>query len=358
MKRFSHIPADLLHVKDGPDGLRVVKYSHQAQYKYVWNQYPELKQVRGHVYDAQGHIVARPFDKFFNWQEDLCEIDWSKPYEVYEKLDGFLLIVYFYNGSWRINSSGAFSSEHSKWAISFILTDEFKKVADRTITYCFEGLTSQNRIVLEYPEDKVILLGARVTDTGEHLDKKDLRISGLFEHPVDYGYISETELKTLDVVGHEGFVIYQENRPVGKIKFENYVKLHSFVTRVSHRKIWEAWCTGELDTLVKNTPDEAYVFVLDYLEQLEDRCYNLKQIAIESLLEIKQLIANGLDQNQVFRYLHNNKTEGNKLLTTLLHPSAGTLDIHKPNRLLKYIKKLTYPNDERFFTGFQNRSRN
>jgi RNA ligase len=262
MKQYNNIPRDLLHVTVNDEGLHLVKYSRLAQYRYAWGKFSQLKQARGHVVTSDGQYVARPFDKFFNYQEEECAIDWEKPYQLYEKLDGFLLITYYYDGRWRVTSSGSFDSIYSRWGESVIITPAFEVAADKAKTYCFEGLHSDDRIVIKYTgKNRVVLLGARENKSGQHFLPEATEVAELFEIPTNYGSIARSELLELDVEGREGFIVYQDHRPVGKIKFDNYVRLHSYITNVSHRAIHAAWSENRITEYLEEIPDEAYQFV-------------------------------------------------------------------------------------------------
>ena len=64
-----------------------------------------VQQCRGIILDEVNNweIVSYPYDKFFNYGEAHApELDWMSA-KVYEKLDGSLMTLYFYN---RISSGG------------------------------------------------------------------------------------------------------------------------------------------------------------------------------------------------------------------------------------------------------------
>lgn len=65
----------------------ILNYSPKVQSKKFWDEY--TLSCRGLVIDAEGKILARPFQKFKNFEEhDPSEIDMSQPYEIFEKMDG------------------------------------------------------------------------------------------------------------------------------------------------------------------------------------------------------------------------------------------------------------------------------
>jgi len=67
-----------------------------------------VQQCRGIILDETNNwqIVSYPYDKFFNYGEcHAPKLNWSKS-QVSEKLDGSLMILYFYQGKWCVQSSG------------------------------------------------------------------------------------------------------------------------------------------------------------------------------------------------------------------------------------------------------------
>ena len=60
---------------------------------------PLVREARGIIIDINEQIVVcRPFDKFFNFQEQYAtDIDWNTA-RVLEKIDGSLIKLYNYNG--------------------------------------------------------------------------------------------------------------------------------------------------------------------------------------------------------------------------------------------------------------------
>lgn len=66
----------------------ILNYTPEVQYSNEWT--PELLMCRGLVVDSNANIVARPFEKFFNYIEENSITLPNEPYEVYLKMDGCL----------------------------------------------------------------------------------------------------------------------------------------------------------------------------------------------------------------------------------------------------------------------------
>lgn len=116
----------------------ILNYSPKAQSKKFWDKY--TMSCRGMVIDAKGNILARPFQKFKNYEEhDPSEIDLTQDYEIFEKMDGSLIILFYYelHETWIVASRGSFISEQSIEARKMLDVSIFNKLS-KTNTYLFE----------------------------------------------------------------------------------------------------------------------------------------------------------------------------------------------------------------------------
>jgi len=85
----------LLHKQFHPTyPLIIWNYSSRVQYEKLWT--PLLMMCRGLVTDFDGNIKARSFPKFFNYEEHKPEDIPNEDFVVYEKLDGSLGILFYY----------------------------------------------------------------------------------------------------------------------------------------------------------------------------------------------------------------------------------------------------------------------
>ena len=117
--------------------LWILNYSPKAQSKKFWDEY--TKSCRGMVIDADGNIMARPFQKFKNFEEhDPAEIDLSTDYEIFEKLDGSFILIFYYEPrmTWIVASRGSFISEQSIEGKKMLGLKHTK--LDTNCTYLFE----------------------------------------------------------------------------------------------------------------------------------------------------------------------------------------------------------------------------
>jgi len=111
--------------------LGILNYSPSAQYNWKWNEV--TLQCRGLIYNVETlEVVARPFEKFFSWDQGIGKETWDNPMPPagpcirMEKMDGSLGIMY--NDGWdhSIATRGSFHSEQAEWATEFLhSTNEF-----------------------------------------------------------------------------------------------------------------------------------------------------------------------------------------------------------------------------------------
>jgi RNA ligase len=114
--------------------LLIWNYTVKCQYERAWDEV--TMQARGLITLPNGEIIAKPFKKFLNLDEHQGDLP-LEPFEVYEKYDGSLGIVFFYDGTWQIATRGSFESEQAKEGKKILDTLD-TSVLDKEYTYLFE----------------------------------------------------------------------------------------------------------------------------------------------------------------------------------------------------------------------------
>jgi RNA ligase len=222
--------------------LFIYNYTAKAQYSNTWNEV--TLQCRGLILDAGLNIVARPFKKFFNLDEYPASDIPDEPFEVYEKMDGSLGILYWLNDEPFIATRGSFISAqaaHATGVLQAKYAGTFDKI-NRDVTYLFEIVYPENRIVVDYgTTDDLVLIAVIDNKTGA-----DLPLPAIgFPVVKKYDGINDfTTLKSLDEVNKEGFVIKFKSGLRAKVKLAEYLRLHRIVTGVSNLVIWEHLSEG------------------------------------------------------------------------------------------------------------------
>ena len=250
--------------------LTIYNYSQKTQYERMWNE--ETLSCRGLVLDSLGNIVARPFKKFFNLSEVEGEIP-DLPFEVFEKMDGSLGIFFWYNGNPIFASRGSFTSDQSKVGWEILKGMDYKNLKIG-VTYLFEIIYPENRIIVDYGDtEKLVLLGAIETSTGE-----EIPYFGIGENLERFELVrkwsnkkSISELAKENDLIREGYVLRFSNGYRVKVKFEEYCRLHKIITNVSNIDIWEKLKDGlPLNEILDKVPDEFYGWVKNTENRLRE----------------------------------------------------------------------------------------
>jgi len=250
--------------------LTIWNYSQNTQYEGKWDHITLM--CRGLVTDSiSGKVIARPFSKFFNMEENR-HIP-TEEFEVFEKMDGSLGIMFLYNNELICATRGSFTSDQAKWMDDFAKKHNYKDIIVDGFTYLFEIIYPENRIVVNYNgQERLVLLGIIKTETGKEILHHALPF-GEFDVVKKYDGIKDYSiLKKLVDNNQEGFVIRFSNGDRMKIKGEEYIRLHRIMTEVSTTSIWEILSNGnDMEDLLKNVPDEFYSKIKEYVNELNTK---------------------------------------------------------------------------------------
>ncbi|MEU9304133.1 AAA family ATPase [Streptomyces sp. NPDC048269] len=315
--------------------LSIYTYTRTAQYERVWNQV--TTRCRGLVADdTTGVIVALPLPKFFNVGEHESGQPYApalpdEPFEVYDKVDGSLAVVFHYADRWRVASKGSFVSAQATWAQRLLDTRDTAALRPGT-TYLAEILYPQNRIVVDYGDRRdLVLLAAFGADGTEvplaeaapHWEGIGSVVTVWPAMPLDE-LIALTESNTLpggaraSGMDAEGFVLRFASGVRAKAKLSEYVRLHKVLTGVTERDIWRSHgiqrfagvpakqlaqglnCTVSdieasggkpLDALLEQVPDEFDTWVREVIARLEEEAARHERAVDEAYAGLAHLAA-------------------------------------------------------------------
>ena len=203
-----------------------------------------LREARGLIFCSKtGELLSHPFHKFFNLgeREDVMEIDLSKPHVIMEKLDGSMIRPFRIGDTIRWGTKMGVT-DVSMQAEEFVAKNpQYQKFAESAIhdyhsfTPIFEWCSRKQRIVIDYPEDKLVLLAMRDNFTGEYLSRRDIEALGkAWNIPVvnvldvTDPVPSQEELVAMirNMSDMEGVVVQFADGHMVKIKADTYVALH------------------------------------------------------------------------------------------------------------------------------------
>lgn len=209
-----------------------------------------VQECRGLILDEQDNwkVVSCPFFKFFNLGEpNAHQIDWDEA-TVYEKMDGSLMTLYWYDGAWQVASnglpdaSGSIGSGQVPSALNermltsfrdlfweqFTLAEYSTKGLNPETCYMFEMVTPWNRVVCNYGASSLMLIGARdlLTLKEQPLRRHQARFSTPFEMDFKDAQAAVDSAAQLHGISCEGYVVVDKNFNRVKIKSPSYLKLH------------------------------------------------------------------------------------------------------------------------------------
>lgn len=257
--------------------LAVINYTKKTVWERKWNAV--TTKCRGLIYDYYTmEIIARPFEKFFNYEEveaglvdgfDLSSM-MNHQVRVSDKLDGSLGILYpGTEGRYAVATRGSFTSDQALHATA-VLRSAYKRVEYMPgVTYLVEIIYPENRIVLDYGSmDDLVLIGAVLNDTGVTCDSIEAeRLLVNWHGPVADTFYAPTLSQALALPQRknaEGVVVlFPATGERLKIKQQDYVELHKIVTGMSDRRIWEMLIDENMtiDEIKRPLPEEFHPWV-------------------------------------------------------------------------------------------------
>ena len=230
------------------------------------------RECRGLLFDRDGKIMSRRLHKFFNVNErdetQVQHIDLGKHHTILEKLDGSMITAVFTDTGIRLGTKMGIT-DVSMQAETYIAThpqyEQFIRWArdNGNYTLIFEWCSRKQRIVVDYPEDRLVLIAARNTITGEYASLRWLQEYGeMFEVEVVKTYDGTTANmqhlidETRAMEGGEGWVIRFDNGHMVKVKGDWYVRIHKTKDNLLHEK-------NVIELLLDEKMDDAKSFMLD-----------------------------------------------------------------------------------------------
>jgi len=272
------------------DGLVLFNYTDAAEFSGNWNSFERMS--RGLILDATtGYIVARPFDKFFNWIPDRGDYTTADIDAVIEKMDGSLGILYRWGDEYRVATRGSFTSEQALWATEYLNMHYDLSTLPYNLTLLFEIIYPGNKVVVDYASrEDLVLIGGRYFD-GSELTEMNLdvhaKIHGFTRPKVYY------DIEYVDVINDwqvakynnviEGWVVRFDNGSRFKFKTEQYRELHRIMFGATFKRIRKAMIEGRIDEM------EAEIPQLTYFQFLEKRS-TVEQIVADIVRQVAQAL--------------------------------------------------------------------
>ena len=260
---------DEIRVMDKGD-YTVINYAVAFEDTFAWDAEDPYsssirRECRGLIFNNEGKLISRPYHKFFNAGEkdetQLNKINLYEPHVVLEKLDGSMIRPIPTEDGFRL-ATKAGVTDIAQQAEEFIAdkpeyTEFIRSSIACGLTPIFEWVSRKNRIVVDYPEDNLILTAVRDNLSGTYVHYSMLAETGKnYNIPVvkavDGLSVQNIELFVKQVRewdDGEGVVIRFDSGHMVKIKCDDYVLRHKSKDQISQEK-------NALQTILSDSVDD------------------------------------------------------------------------------------------------------
>lgn len=248
------------------------KYHRKVMYDYLWKKYPELLECRGHTYDVEtGELVLAAPTKTFNYLEDghWSDVPMDTKITAYKKYNGFMGTVSVHDGEYVLGTTGTVNGTHEfgqmfrqkfNEAVT-MLASHSSFNTNRKITWLYEVI-HENDPHIVYEKPGLVYLGNRVNSTGKFYPAVSERDEN------DTWYPNMTLGQMLEIVKevkHEGFMLYDQNGNVCKLKSPYYVGKKKLM-RSKDKFIEQLWNERGLDQLPEMWHSTVLLLIQDVWE--------------------------------------------------------------------------------------------
>jgi RNA ligase len=234
------------------------------------------RECRGLIFDTEtGKLISRPYHKFFNVGEReetaINKVNLYEPHVVLEKLDGSMIRPIPTKEGFRLATKAGVTDVAMNAEVFIADKPSYREfilsMIDGGMTPIFEWVSRKNRIVVDYPEDQLILTGVRNTTFGTYLLHWNLEEFG--EHygipvvkAVDGLAVQNIDLFVKQVRewdDGEGVVLRFDSGHMVKVKADDYVLRHKSKDSISQEKnVIDCILGDAVDDLVPLlTPEDA-----------------------------------------------------------------------------------------------------
>lgn len=338
--------------------LMLFNYTDKCTYKRKWTKH--TLNARGNVYEVStGKVVARAFPKFFNFEELPVTrqrgLNKLKDFQVFEKMDGSLGILYFYDGDWHVNTRGSFMSEQAIKANQMLEKYEFQDLK-QNYTYLVEIIYPENKIIVDYgDEEKLVLIGAYENYSGKEIEWSELtEISDSTGFPLpkkyDFQSIDEIINTQLSLPSHEeGFVVRLNDGDRIKFKSKEYLKLARLIAYVTPLHFWEHMENGKIsEELLEKIPEELRETSEKIRKELEREYRQVRDLVYAEASEIISKTEDSENQRKEIGLM----MKGHPFRSDYRHlPCVFHVLDNEHDKVEKYIMKQIRPKDNEFANG-------
>lgn len=262
------------------DWYSVVNYMVSLEETFRWDSDDPVgstvrRECRGLIFNREGELVSRPYHKFFNVGEkeetQLNKVNLYEPHVVLEKLDGSMIRPIPTPEGFRLATKAGVTDVAMNAEVFIADKPHYatfiRKCFQRNTTPIFEWCSRTNRIVVDYPEDQLILTGIRDNDTGEYVQYDIMKfyatswnisvvksVDGLAVQNID---LFVKQVREWD--DGEGVVLRFDTGHMVKVKADDYVLRHKSKDAINQEKnVIQTILEDAVDDLIPLlTPEDA-----------------------------------------------------------------------------------------------------
>ena len=230
------------------------------------------RECRGLLFYPDGRIMSRRLHKFWNVNErdetQLHRIDLGQPHVILEKLDGSMVTPVFTDAGVRWGTkmgitdvsmqAELFVADHAQYEVMAL------ECHDLGLTPIFEWCSRKQRIVVDYPEDRLVLIAMRDNITGDYVSYADLGqwtekygIELVRVYPGTTDSMENLLEETRGLKDQEGWIIRFEDGHMLKLKGDEYVTIHKAKDKILRENgVIELLLDEKLDDVKPSLPDD------------------------------------------------------------------------------------------------------
>lgn len=283
------------------------------------------RECRGIIFDTEGRVMSRPFHKFFNVNERLETmshyIDMSQTHVIMEKMDGSMIRPIRLNGMVRLATKMGIT-DIAEEAERLITSDQYEwldEVMSSDVTPIFEYIAPTNKIVIEYSEPKLVLLGARNNITGEYFMPHPAPFEVVPQYGSVDGGLSEYIARAREMQGREGDIIRFADGHMIKIKNDWYVRIHKTKDLIrADRNIADIIVNEQLDDVLPLLDAADLAVVRSYEKRFDAALENVLG-RLEGLVTLARVLHGGVKKEVAINFIPNliNKEDASFIFSAL-----------------------------------------
>lgn len=234
------------------------------------------RECRGLIFNTEtGKLISRPYHKFFNVGEReetaINKVNLYEPHVVLEKLDGSMIRPIPTKEGFRLATKAGVTDVAMNAEVFIADKTNYREfileLIDDRKTPIFEWCSRKNRIVVDYPEDRLILTAIRDNENGSYVPYyKMVSAAGYASIPVVKALaglaVQDINLFVKQVRewdDGEGIVLRFDSGHMVKVKADEYVLRHKSKEQISQEKnVLQTILSDSVDDVVPLlTPDDA-----------------------------------------------------------------------------------------------------